>query len=272
MIVETNESFSPNSYKGRLCIERWQKDRLPIEIKSFSKISREALYLAHDKNYVDGVLSGNIVNGYGTKDLSIAKSLPFVVSSLVEATLHSYLSGETSVSPTGGFHHASYNKAAGFCTFNGLIVAAQMVHQLGANKVGILDLDQHEGDGTSQIIKYLGLDYIQHYSSGEEHITPEGAELWLKDLRAVVHQFEGCDVVIYQAGADSAVTDPLGGYLTDRQMLKRDEIVFETLKLLGVPVTWCNAGGYERDAKDTLDPVIHRHTNTLKACLKFLKL
>ena len=136
MIVESTESFSPNSYKGRLCVERWQKDQLPIEIKSFSKISREALYLAHDKKYVDGVLAGNIANGYGTNDLRIAKSLPFVVSSLVESALHSYLSGETSVSPTGGFHHASWSGGGGFCTFNGLIVAAQMVHQLGAKKVG----------------------------------------------------------------------------------------------------------------------------------------
>lgn len=78
----------------------------------------------------------------------------------------------------------------------------------------------------------------------------------------------GGDVVLYQAGSDSAVSDPLGGYLTDEQMMKRDEIVFETLRKLNVPVAWCYAGGYESDPDGSLDPVICRHTNKLKACLR----
>ena len=269
MIVEQNSSFSPNSYKGKLCIEHWEKLNLPIEVKSFSKISREALYLAHDKSYVDGVLDLRIANGYGTKDQAIADSLPFVVSSIVEASLHSFLTGENSVSPTGGFHHAGYSSGGGFCTFNGLIVAAQMVHALSTKKIGILDLDMHFGDGTEDIIKRLGLDYIQHYTSGDEHITPEGANHWLQELPESLHEFEGSDLIIYNAGADGAVTDPLGGYLTDAQMLLRDELVFETFKLLKIPVAWCNAGGYERDNNGSLAPVIKRHTTTLKACLQF---
>lgn len=268
MVVEDNGSFSPNSFKGKLCIDHWLKSNLPIEVRSFSKISREALYLAHSRDYVDGVLDLKIANGYGSKDADMARSLPFVVSSLVESCLHSFLSGEPSTSPSGGFHHASWSQGQGFCTFNGLIVAAQMVHQLGANRIGILDLDQHEGDGTSQIIKHLGIDYIHHYTSGEEFISASGADHWLKELPERLLEFEGCDLVIYNAGADSAVTDPLGGYLTDLQMLKRDQLVFETMKLIGVPVAWCNAGGYERDSAGSLKPVIERHTNTLRACIQ----
>ena len=269
MIVEGNSSFSPNSYKGKLCIEHWEKLKLPIEVKSFSKISREALYLAHDKSYVDGVLDLRIANGYGTKDQAIADSLPFVVSSMVEASLYSFLTGENSVSPTGGFHHAGYFSGGGYCSFNGLVVAAQMVHALSTKKIGILDLDQHYGDGTEEIIKQLGLDYIHHYTSGEEHITTKGAEHWLQELPERLHEFEGCDLIIYNAGVDSAATDPLGGYLTDEQMLKRDQLVFETFNQLNVPVAWCNAGGYEADIEGSLAPVIRRHTNTLKACLQF---
>ncbi len=270
MVINDNGSFSPNSFKGQLCVDRWLKLKLPIEVNSFSKISREALYLAHDREYVDGVLGLTIANGYGSKDAEMARSLPFVVSSLVEASLNSFLTGETSVSPTGGFHHAGFSSGGGFCTFNGLVVAAQMIHQLGAKRIGILDLDQHEGDGTAQIIKHLGLDYIHHYTSGEEFISASGADHWLKELPERLHEFEGCDLVIYNAGIDCAITDPLGGYLTDAQLLKRDQLVFETMKLLGVPVAWCYAGGYERDTAGTLNPVIQRHTNTLKACLQFL--
>ena len=272
MVVENNGSFSPNSFKGKLCVDHWLKSKLPIEVRSFSKTSREALYLAHRRDYVDGVLDLKIANGYGSKDADMARSLPFVVSSLVEASIHSFLSGETSVSPTGGFHHSSFSKGSGFCSFNGLIVGAQIVNQLGAKRIGILDLDQHEGDGTSQIIKHLKLDYVHHYTSGAEFISAQGADHWLNDLPKRLREFEGCDLVIYNAGVDSAATDPLGGFLTDAQLLKRDQLVFETMKLLGIPVAWCCAGGYEKCAAGTLNPVIQRHTNTLKACLQFLPL
>ena len=270
MVVKDNGSFSPNSFKGQLCVDHWLKLKLPIEVNSFSKISREALYLAHDREYVDGVLDLAIANGYGSKDADMARSLPFVVSSLVEASLHSFLTGQASVSPTGGFHHASWSSGSGFCTFNGLVVAAQMIHQLGAKRIGIADFDQHFGDGTAQIIKHLGLDYIHHYTSGAEYISAAGADHWLKELPELLHEFEGCDLVIYNAGVDSAATDPLGGYLTDAQMLKRDQLVFETMKLLGIPVAWCFAGGYGRCPAGTLSPVIERHTNTLRACLQYL--
>lgn len=36
-----------------------------------------------------------------------------------------------------------------------------------------------------------------------------------------------CDVVLYQAGADAHIDDPLGGFLTTSQLLQRDHLVFE---------------------------------------------
>lgn len=268
MVVKDNGSFSPNSYKGQLCVDHWLKLKLPIEVNSFSKINREALYLAHDREYVDGVLDLKVANGYGSKDSDVANSLPFVISSLVESSLHSFLSKENSVSPTGGFHHAGFKSGSGFCTFNGLVVAAQMIRELGAKSVGILDLDMHNGDGTTEIIKQLGLDYIHHYTSGAEFISAAGAEHWLNELPERLHEFESCDLIIYNAGADSAIGDPLGGYLTDSQMFKRDQIVFETFNKLEIPVSWCLAGGYEKNSYGKLLPVIERHTNTLKACIQ----
>jgi hypothetical protein len=63
-----------------------------------------------------------------------------------------------------------------------------------------------------------------------------------------VRQFADCDVLLYQAGADPHIDDPLGGWLTDAQLAQRDRLVFETCRELGLPVAWNLAGGYQSAA------------------------
>lgn len=46
---------------------------------------------------------------------------------MVAATRAPYPDGSISCSPSSGFHHAHYDRNHGFCTFNGLIVAARKV-------------------------------------------------------------------------------------------------------------------------------------------------
>jgi acetoin utilization deacetylase AcuC-like enzyme len=56
--------------------------------------------------------------------------------------------------PVSGFHHAGYYTARGFCTFNGLMAAAvQLRKDSRVHRVMILDLDQHYGDGTDDILQ-----------------------------------------------------------------------------------------------------------------------
>ncbi|MCK5133954.1 MAG: hypothetical protein KAR40_17620 [Candidatus Sabulitectum sp.] len=35
--------------------------------------------------------------------------------------------GESVCAPVSGFHHAGWNSAEGFCTFNGLVIAAEYI-------------------------------------------------------------------------------------------------------------------------------------------------
>ena len=81
----------------------------------------------------------------------------------------------------------------------------------------------------------------------------------------MAQQFGDCDLLIYQAGADSHIHDPLGGYLSTAQMQRRDHIVFATCRLLNLPVAWNLAGGYQRDEQNSIRPVLDLHDNTLKA-------
>jgi acetoin utilization deacetylase AcuC-like enzyme len=173
--------------------------------------------------------------------------------------------GIGAVAPCSGFHHAGYGFGGGFCTFNGLMVAAQdLLTKNAASKIGILDLDMHWGNGTQDIIDKLGLaSQVPHYS---QHHRAEEAELFLDGLaQLMTQQFGDCDLLIYQAGADSHIHDPLGGYLSTAQMHRRDDIVFATCRHLHLPVAWNLAGGYQRDEQNSIRPVLDLHDNTFRS-------
>jgi len=170
-------------------------------------------------------------------------------------------------SPTIGFHHAGYHDGGGFCTFNGLVATALELKALGlVDAVGILDMDQHYGDGTDDIIFRLDLSWVRHISTGgnrnaRQRMLEHGREM-------VVEKFAAVDLLLYQAGADSHVDDPLGGYLGTEQMRRRDADVFAACEGANIPLVWNLAGGYQRDASGGIAPVLGLHRNTMNECIR----
>ena len=260
--VNDNSSFSPSAGKPAKVLADWQSHKLPIEVAPVVPLNRAEIALAHSPEYVQGVLSRTKSNGFGNTLKSVAKSLPWTTGSITSAARYALENNTQTISLTSGFHHACYNNGGGFCTFNGLVIAAQMLKIHGLlkkGKVGILDLDMHHGNGTEDIIKKLNLDYIEHYTIGGRHMAPEAAEYFLGRLPEIFdEQFADVDILIYQAGADSCIDDPLGGIFTQEQMRRRDRIVFEQCKRLGLPVAWNLAGGYQERFENVL--AIHRAT------------
>lgn len=172
------------------------------------------------------------------------------------------------MSPTSGFHHSGYDTCHGFCTFNGLMIAAFLLwRDFSVSKVGIVDFDAHYGDGTQDIITSVegASDVIEHLTFGAFAEHNMNFNLWLDRLEAdLIERFNECDILFYQAGADPHIDDPLGGYLTTEQMKRRDEIVFKVAKKLNKPIVWNLAGGYQNPLQKVLDI----HNNTLQACLE----
>jgi len=78
----------------------------------------------------------------------------------------------------------------------------------------------------------------------------------------------GPDLVIYQAGADTHVDDPLGGLLTSDQMRERDSTMFAIARRLSIPLTWNLAGGYQIEADGSIPRVVELHLNTFEEALK----
>lgn len=268
-------SFSPSSSKPAAAVADWQAHGLAVELMDFEPATEEQVKRAHSAEYVDAIMQCRKKNGFGNTSRSVADSLPYTSGSMVAAVLHVLKHGGVACSPSSGFHHARHADAGGYCTFNGLMVAALEVlaRKPGANIV-ILDFDMHYGDGTDDIIKRLGLTKrIYHVRAGFEFC--EGMGDWfmrrMTEMLLETQAFFGTNrptVVLYQAGADQHINDPLGGLLTTEQMLERDRMVFTTYARWQIPVAFNLAGGYQQDKEGSIAPVLELHRNTVEQANK----
>jgi len=192
-----------------------------------------------------------------------------------------------------GFHHAHADHGEGFCTFNGLVVAAEQLRQEGlARTVAILDLDLHYGNGTAALaasrpwltaLSVYGSDYWnntafrdvtrQRHQDGPNHCCAtlpngcDGARL-MKILEGQLPKLlerSKPDLLFYQAGADPLRDDPYSPLaLTHADLRERDRRVFAFARQHGLPVAWVLAGGYAPD----IHIVVEAHLNTFRAALE----
>jgi acetoin utilization deacetylase AcuC-like enzyme len=263
LMLATAGSFSPSAGKPRHVLAAWQKAGLPISVRSITPASELDLCLAHDPVYVRGVLGGKLPNGFDNTSTEVARSLPYTTGAMIAAARAALESG-CACAPVSGFHHAHYKSAGGYCTFNGLVVTARkLLAEDAVKRVLILDCDMHYGDGTDGILERIGLARsITNATFGRWFHQPSHASAYLQRLREVVAGFDAFDLVLYQAGADVHVNDPLGGVLTTNQIIERDQIVFEGTCASDIPIAWNLAGGYQEPLRKVLDI----HDNTMRAC------
>lgn len=270
-MVAKNASFSPSAGKPAEVVASWRALGVDLEWHEPSPATPEELARAHDAAFVLDVLACRRNNGFSNASPEVAASLPFTSGALLSAARHVLRSGApVAAAPCSGFHHARWASAGGFCTFNGLMVTAQnLLHDESARRVGILDCDMHLGDGTEEILgRVPGASFVEHFTAAARFFQREHARTFLEELPSIVRTMSGCDVVLFQAGADPHVHDPLGGWLTTEELRRRDAIVFETLSQMGVPVVWNLAGGYQREPDGSIPRVLEIHDNTMLECAR----
>jgi acetoin utilization deacetylase AcuC-like enzyme len=179
-----------------------------------------------------------------------------------------------------GLHHARRSHGAGFCTFNGLALAALAALDAGAKRVLILDLDAHCGGGTDELvgrhpsirIADIAVDSFDRYdpAPGNTLELVGDATTYLPTLRRrhEVLASEDFGLVLYNAGMDPHQHCPVGGLagIDELVLAQRERIVFEWCRQRKLPVAFVLAGGYI-GPKLSQDKLVALHRMTLSAAV-----
>ena len=220
---------------------------------------------AHAPAYVAAVLEGTLTPemvrriGLPWSPALVRRSRATVGGSLAaarEALAHG-LSGQLA----GGTHHAHRDFGSGFCVFNDLAIAALTLLADGkAQRIAVLDVDVHQGDGNSSIlvgtpgVLVVGLQGERNFPfrrvpSDIDVELPDGTEdrAYLAALADALPAIEAHrpDLLLYLSGVDPIKEDKLGRLsLTHDGLGERDRMVFEMCRRRGIPVSIAIGGGY----------------------------
>ena len=173
-------------------------------------------------------------------------------------------------------HHATPAGFGGSCYLNNAAVAAESLRRGGAERVAVIDIDAHQGNGTAAIF-YDRADVLYgsvHVDPGAgwfPHIVgyadetgtgagegwtrnlplPEGTadDRWLEAVSELATWIGGCDALVVSLGVDAAADDP------ESPLLVTAEGYREAGRLLGatgLPAVAVQEGGYHLETLGSL--------------------
>ncbi len=121
-------------------------------------VDKELIYLAHDKAYVDALfglqLDPKMIRRIGfPMSQALVERERYLIDGTIKACEAAIQYG-VAFNTAGGTHHAGRDFGEGFCLLNDqAVAAAYLYHQKLANKILIIDLDVHQGNGTAHIFE-----------------------------------------------------------------------------------------------------------------------
>ena len=185
----------------------------------------------------------------------------------------------------GGTHHAHPDFGSGFCIFNDIATAAQVLLDNGeAQSVLVVDLDVHQGDGTAACfakeprVTTLSVHAASNFplrkvASDIDIPLPDGTgdDAYLEaiaDRLPEVLDDRQPDLVLFNAGVDPHRNDRLGRLaLSDLGLLMRDRLVLDAALRRNIPIATVIGGGY-----DDLMPLVKRHAIVIRAAVEQARL
>ena len=259
----------------------------PTNMHDPPRVDVDDLLLVHTPEYVERVTTGTLPPaeqrriGLPWSPLFVERAYR-VVRGTVEAAAAALERG-VAFNLAGGTHHAFPDRGEGFCTFNDVGVAIRRLQRAGlVRRAAVVDLDVHQGNGTHAV--FAGDPTVFTFSMhGAKnfpfHKVPGSLDVELDDgtgddqylalladaLPRVLAASQP-DLVVYLAGSDPHENDRLGRLcLTFGGLRRRDRLVLEACRDVGIPVCLTIAGGYGRDVDET----VAAHVNTVRIAAEF---
>lgn len=145
-------------------------------------------------------------------------------------------------------HHASASRAWGLCFFNNMAVAVRRIRPR-AERVLIIDIDLHFGDGTVSIFR--GDDKVKIVNPGSvdanfDYLSMDGRG-YLNQIETALLDFD-YDIVGVSAGFDTCIED-WGGLLTTGDYREIGEMIADASEKCGGRRFAILEGGYHSDMK-----------------------
>lgn len=246
------------------------------------KLADEEILLTHTPSYLDD-LNGNLLSAKEGRKIGFP-ILPALIERgkhIANGTLmcarYAMIYG-VSLNVAGGTHHAFADRGEGFCVFNDIAIASNvLLFNQEVSKIMIIDLDVHQGNGTASIFE--GDDRVYTFSMHGAKNYPlrkesSDMDIGLQDGTTDDHylskveemiptllEIQNPDIIFYLAGVDIIDTDRLGRLNVSKSgCMERDRLVLAAAQNKGIPVAVVMGGGYSPQIKDIIDA----HANTFR--------
>ena len=243
------------------------------EVHTPEPVSEELVLRVHTRRHIENLRALSEAEAWADADTYLTKhSFTAALLAAGGAVLAAELAtkhgcGFALVRPPG--HHAMPERAMGFCLLNNVAIACRQMLARGMKRLVVLDVDVHHGNGTQEVFYtspevlfislhqhplYPGTGMVEETGEGEgEGYTvniplPPGTEdaeyLEAFELALDVAEQHSPELVLVSAGYDTAVDDPLGGFmLTQRCYAEMGRRLRRFSK-----VAFCLEGGYSSSA------------------------
>ncbi len=241
-----------------------------------SPIRREELERVHTPEYLRSLRKSNVLAGI--LGVPLLARLPWRFVDWRVLLPMRYTTGGTllaarlalehgvAINLGGGYHHAAASWGDGFCVYADIPIALATLHVEGrVGKTLVIDLDAHQGNGTAAtihpwpwafILDVFEEDLFPSVKQPEDFPIPVPAGLtgveYLDIVReAVPHALDTVrpDLVIYNAGSDPYVDDPLTRLcLTRNDLAERDLLVATLARERKIPMAMVLSGGYSSES------------------------
>ncbi|MCL4149147.1 UNVERIFIED_CONTAM: hypothetical protein GTU68_009509 [Idotea baltica] len=242
--------------------------------------------LTHDSQYLDALNKQSLTkqeirqSGFPLSTALIRREKIIAEGTRLVA-IHA-LNDQIAFNIAGGTHHANRSQAQGFCLLNDQAIAANyLMAQDLAERILIIDLDVHQGNGTAEIFKEdksvftfsmhgnNNFPFRKASSNLDVGLADQTEdELYLKLLKVNLKLIERSfcfDYVFYQAGVDVLANDKLGRLsLSVAGCKMRDEMVLKFAQKHQTPICISMGGSYNIHMRE----IIEAHSNTFRLANK----